>query len=200
MLRIYGPQVEHLIDREKELGILRRLGKQNIGPKVLGTFNNGRFEQFFEARPLTLREMRSADMSKNIAKRMRELHDGIELLTEERRAGPNVWHNWDKWLDRLGKVATWLDSQLASPDNERLSVQNSWRRRGYVFGAPWPQFKEALQRYREFVNTCSGGDGEIKRRLIFAHNDVSPTPLHMQVNCLECATDVVRPNTETSYA
>ncbi|KAI5302359.1 phosphate system positive regulatory protein pho81 [Ascosphaera pollenicola] len=193
LLRIYGPQVEHLIDREKELGILRRLGKQNIGPKVLGTFNNGRFEQYFEARPLTIREMRSPDMSKNIAKRMRELHDGIELLPEERRAGPNVWHNWDKWLDRLDKVATWLDHQLSSPDNERLSVQETWRRRGYVFGAPWPQFKKALDKYREFVDACSGGDGEIRNHLIFAHNDTQygnilrmmPThqsPLHLPAN------------------
>ncbi|KAI5283220.1 hypothetical protein KEM54_002308 [Ascosphaera aggregata] len=115
--------------------------------------------------------MRSPDMSRNIAKRMRELHDGIELLPEERSVGPNVWLNWDKWLDRLEKVATWIDRQLLSPDNERLSAHEPWRRRGYVFGAPWPQFKRALMKYREFVHSQSGGDENIMNHLIFAHND-----------------------------
>lgn len=39
LLRIYGPQVEHLIDREIELGVLRRLARKKIGPRLLGTFS-----------------------------------------------------------------------------------------------------------------------------------------------------------------
>ncbi|KAI5296058.1 hypothetical protein KEM52_005871 [Ascosphaera acerosa] len=171
LLRVYGPQVGHLIDREKELGILRRLGRQNIGAKLLGTFNNGRFEQYLEARPLTKQEMRKPDMSMNIAKRMRELHDGIDLLPEERRAGPSVFRNWDKWLHRLGKVATWLDLQLCAPENERISAFEPWRRRGYVLGAPWLKFREAYFKYRAFLEACSGGKERIMKYLVFAHND-----------------------------
>ena len=40
LLRIYGPQVEHLIDRESELAILKRLARKRIGPRMLGTFAN----------------------------------------------------------------------------------------------------------------------------------------------------------------
>ncbi len=44
LLRVYGPQVEHLIDRRTSWGVLRRLARKKIGPRLLGTFTNGRFE------------------------------------------------------------------------------------------------------------------------------------------------------------
>jgi choline kinase len=53
LLRVYGPQAEHLIDRESELAILRRLARRQIGPRMLGTLTFGRFEKFFNARTLT---------------------------------------------------------------------------------------------------------------------------------------------------
>jgi choline kinase len=90
LLRIYGPQVEHLIDREYELQTLRRLRRKNIGPSVLGTFNNGRFEEFLHAQPLTPWDLHIPETSTQIAKRMRELHDGIELLEDERKGGPEL--------------------------------------------------------------------------------------------------------------
>lgn len=172
LLRIYGPQVDHLIDREKELQILRRLGRKNIGPRVLGTFLNGRFEEFFEARPLTPRELRLPETAKQIAKRMRELHDGIDLLEEEREGGPMIFKNWDKWVDRCEQVTTWLDKELLSPENEEKAAVEPWRRRGYVCGVPWEIFRKAVDNYRVWLIASCGGIGEIKRQLVFAHNDV----------------------------
>lgn len=172
LLRIYGPQVDHLIDREKELQILRRLGRKNIGPRVLGTFLNGRFEEFFEARPLTPRELRLPETAKQIAKRMRELHDGIELLEEEREGGPVIFKNWDKWVDRCEQVTTWLDKELQSPQNDAKAAAEPWRRRGYVCGVPWEIFRKAVDNYRVWLIASCGGINEIKRQLVFAHNDV----------------------------
>lgn len=172
LLRIYGPQVDHLIDREQELQILRRLGRKNIGPRVLGTFMNGRFEEYFEARPLTPKELRMPETAKQIAKRMRELHDGIELLDEEREGGPMIFKNWDKWVDRCEAVTTWLDKELESPQNEIKSAAEPWRRRGFVCGVPWPSFRKAVEHYRTWLIASCGGIDEIKRQLVFAHNDV----------------------------
>lgn len=173
MLRIYGPQVDHLIDREKELQILRRLGKKNIGPRILGTFLNGRFEEYFEARPLTHKELRMPETAKQVAKRMRELHEGITLLDEEREGGPMIFKNWDKWVDRCEQVTTWLDKELESPQNEAKAATEPWRRRGYVCGVPWDVFRKAVENYRIWLISTSGGMAEIKRQLVFAHNDVS---------------------------
>jgi choline kinase len=114
LLRIYGPQVEHLIDRESELAILKRLARKRIGPRMLGTFANGRFEEYFHAMPLTPEELRNSDTSRQIAKRMRELHDGIELTDKERNDGPFVWLNWDKWVARVESVVSWLDREVQS--------------------------------------------------------------------------------------
>ncbi|KAL2858106.1 kinase-like domain-containing protein [Aspergillus pseudodeflectus] len=171
LLRIYGPQVDHLIDREKELQILRRLGRKNIGPKVLGTFNNGRFEEYLDARPLTPTELRDPSTMKQIAKRMRELHDGVDLEEEELAGGPKVFYNWDKWVDRCERVIGWLDKEIQSPQNESKAASEPWRRRGYVCGVPWPRFRKAVEDYRKWLVVSSGGVEEIKHQLVFGHND-----------------------------
>ena len=165
--------MEHLIDRENELQILRRLGKKHIGPRVLGTFNNGRFEEFFHARTLTPVDLRIPETSKQIAKRMRELHEGIELLEEEREGGPSVFNNWDKWVDRCEQVISWLDKEILSPENERKAQYEPWRRRGFVCWVPWPVFRKAVENYREWLVASCGGSQGVAQQLVFAHNDVS---------------------------
>lgn len=167
LLRIYGPQVEHLIDRKNELSILKRLAQKKIGARMLGTFINGRFEEYLNAKPLTANDMRIADTSVQIAKRMRELHDGVELLDREREEGPFVWRNWDKWVDRCEKIMTVLD-QIVKVDSSRKS--GLWKSRDFVCGVEWPQFKLAVNRYRQWLNDHYGKDG-VKQKLIFAHND-----------------------------
>ena len=174
LLRIYGPQVEHLIDREAELQILRRLGRKKIGPRMLGTFANGRFEEFFNATTLTPQDLRIPDTSKQIAKRMRELHEGIDLLKTEREAGPFVWQNWDKWLNRVGQTATWLDQQLLEGRHGPMqSPATRWKRRGFVCGVEWSVFKRIVEKYRNWLDDQYGGAEKLKERLVFAHNDVS---------------------------
>ena len=174
LLRIYGPQVEHLIDREVELQILKRLARKHIGPRLLGTFLNGRFEEFFHARTLTARDLRDPNISKQIAKRMRELHDGIELLEEERDDGASVWRNWDKWVDRCEVVISWVDRQIQTQGwGAKRSRSEAWRTRGLVCGVEWPAFRAAVERYRRWLDTQYGGKAGIRQQLVFAHNDVS---------------------------
>ncbi|KAF2715617.1 kinase-like protein [Pleomassaria siparia CBS 279.74] len=172
LLRIYGPQVEHLIDREAELQILRRLGRKRIGPRMLGTFTNGRFEEFFHATTLTPKDLRIPDTSKKIAKRMRELHEGIDLLKEEREAGPFVWQNWDKWLNRVEQTVTWLDQQLIEGKQGSIrSPADKWKKRGLICGVEWPIFRRVVETYRKWLDDQYGGNEKVKERLVFAHND-----------------------------
>jgi len=174
LLRIYGPQVEHLIDRESELKILQRLARKSIGPRLLGTFTNGRFEEFLNAKALTAKELRQPDTSLQIAKRMRELHEGIDLLKEEREAGPFVWQNWDKWVERCEQVVTWLDQQVKESDRESIqSPADKWKRRGFVCGTEWPTFRDTIVKYRKWLEEQYGGIDKVNERLVFAHNDVS---------------------------
>lgn len=168
LLRIYGAQVDHLINRESELAILRRLAKKHIGPRLLGTFANGRFEEFFHARTLTARDIRDKDMSRQIAKRMRELHEGIDLLPEERSAGPFVWKNIQSWTKRCGMLVHWLDEQVSKTGRQPPV---------FVCGTEWDMFFMVMQKYKAWLYQQYGGDSKVKERLVFAHNDVSPCNL-----------------------
>lgn len=178
LLRIYGPQVEHLIDRENELKVLQRLARKKIGPRLLGTFQNGRFEQYFDAAPLNPKELRDAETSRQIAKRMRELHDGIELLPQERENGPAVWRNLDQWRDNVARIVKFLDRKLESHAADGAAASNkvigvhAWLANGYVCGLPWDQFIRVVDRYRAYINSVYR-ERAIKDRLVFAHNDVS---------------------------
>ncbi|KAK4042518.1 kinase-like domain-containing protein [Parachaetomium inaequale] len=169
LLRIYGPQVEHLIDRENELGVLRRLARKKIGPRLLGTFLNGRFEQYLNAAALTMESMREPDTSRQIAKRMRELHDGVELLDEEKDQGPGVWKNWDKWLSQVEKTVLFLDRHILS--KSQTLPAGVWRSRGFVCGVQWPVFKALVDKYRRHLEAYYGDARKIRDKLVFAHND-----------------------------
>lgn len=171
--------MEHLIDREAELQILRRLARKRIGPRLLGTFKNGRFEEFFHARTLTPKDLRNPETSKQIAKRMRELHEGIDLLPQEREDGPFVWRNWDKWVDRCEQLVTWLDEQVRAYDGKSGDGKSGegradiWKQRGFVCGTEWVFFRQTLELYRKWLDEKHGGADKVKEDLVFAHNDVS---------------------------
>lgn len=172
LLRIYGPHVEHLIDRENELSVLRRLARKKIGPRLLGTFTNGRFEQYFNSTTLTPDNLRDPDTYKQIAKRMRELHDGIELLEHEREAGPNVWRNWDKWLDNVERRVLALDEDTRAKQAAGPKSSNVFPGQGFVCGDEWHKFKAMAEKYRAYLNSMYRDAQDIKQRLVFAHNDV----------------------------
>ena len=184
LLRIYGPQVSHLIDRETELSILRRLARKRIGPRLLGTFENGRFEEFFNATTLTKDDIRVPETSRHIAKRLKELHEGIELEDREREMGPVSWCNWCKWAPRAKQIMARLDS------TENLG------KKGYICGCPWERFETAVGRYKEWLYSRHGGEGNVKGQMVFAHNDVCGYSFNLP--SLKAKGDGVRPNTGIS--
>lgn len=171
LLRIYGPSTDHLIDRENELLILRRLAAKNIGPKLLGYFDNGRFEEFLHAKTLTLEDLRDPSTSKQIAKRMKELHEGIDLLEAERAGGAFTFISWNNWVARVEKVMTYLDKLVDDSKKGVSPPKARYTRRGHVCGTTWPVFRKAYERYRAKLVEEMGGEKGIQKHLVFAHND-----------------------------
>lgn len=170
LLRIYGSQVDHLIDRESELQILRRLSKKHIGPRLLGTFINGRFEEYLNAKALTAEELQRSDISRQIAKRMRELHDGVQLLETEIDAGPFVLQNIDKWMSRAEHIVNYLEAGVkdGNPLLQKLSVTERF------VGADFASFKTAVLKHRQWIEKqYQNHETNLRERLVFAHNDVS---------------------------
>jgi len=184
LLRVYGAHVEQLIDRDHELLMLRRLSKQNIGPLLLGTFTNGRFEQWLDSHTLSRLELRDPNLSCSIARRMRELHDGVKLTSIERHSPPNVWTSLDKWLPHARETIAHRRRKLTGrlSDRNLLALTNiketknshvatnSWSN-DLIIGQKWEMFELALGRYRLYMEERYLPE-ELKHDLAFCHNDV----------------------------
>lgn len=167
LLRIYGTHASEIVDRGSELALLKRLAQKNIGPRILGIFRNGRFEKFLHAETLTKEDIRVPDISTAIARRMRELHDGVELELHERQQGPQIWVNFRKWSEDAKIVLDKLDKINFSSGNNMPRSTDS------VLHAQWDMFVKAVKVYRNWLEREEGDAEAIARSLIFAHNDVN---------------------------
>ena len=105
---------------------------------------------------------------------MRELHDGIALLEEERDAGPFVWRNWDKWVERCERVVNFVDRLVLDGKVGSSAVEVAMKKRGLVCGVEWEVFRRTVEKYRRWLETQYGGPAKLREELVFAHNDVSP--------------------------
>ncbi|CCG80513.1 Ethanolamine kinase [Taphrina deformans PYCC 5710] len=103
LLRIYGPNVLHLIDRDYETSVLARLAHHRIGPRLLGQFKNGRIEQWLESVEVGSNEIRDPIVSTYIARRLREFHDYVTLLPPEMDKVSAIT-NLEGWIPALPKT------------------------------------------------------------------------------------------------
>lgn len=162
LLRIYGPSSSELISRPRELHTLHVLSSQyGIGPRVFGTFDNGRLEEFFDSSPLTAAQLRDPTISSWIGARMAELHcvdiEAIEDTTVETRGEGVGWEiaarkNVREWLAPAREVL-----QLLSVNPEYKAVLDLDR------------FIEEWKAYMDYISEWERVHGASKR--IFAHND-----------------------------
>ena len=163
LLRIYGPSSGSLISRPRELHTLHVLSSQyHIGPRVYGTFENGRLEEYFDSSALTASDLRDPKISSWIGARMAELHQVNITSVEEpslmrasgevRESQLGVRKNVEAWL-------TFAREVLALP-----SVTDTIRRELNLdaFESEWKEYMLWLKAREKAI-------GASKR--VFAHND-----------------------------
>ncbi|AET39322.1 choline/ethanolamine kinase Ecym_4258 [Eremothecium cymbalariae DBVPG len=174
LLRVYGPNVESIIDRAYELETLARLSFQNIGPSLFGCFNNGRFEQFLEnSKTLTKDDIRDWKTAQRIARRMKEFHGGVPLLEWEKKHCI-AWSRIDKWVSKMDS-SEW--------------IQNIDHLKGALLTSDWTHFKNIINKYRLWLDAT----GESSKPLVFCHNDT-------QYGNLLFTSPVITPTTSTPLA
>ncbi|BFZ55518.1 hypothetical protein PYCC9005_002559 [Savitreella phatthalungensis] len=132
LLRIFGKNVLHLIDREYETSVLARLAHHRIGPRLLGKFKNGRVEQWLDSSEVTAEEAREATTSLYVARRMREFHDHIALVPAERGklsclVNINSWvaalprrkltPSFRRFLKHIQDYVDWLEQEKIMPSS-----------------------------------------------------------------------------------
>jgi choline kinase len=157
LLRIYGPSSDALISREEELRILHVLSTEyGLGPKVYGTFENGRIEQFFPSRALHADELRDPTISKGIARRMRELHSVDLRLLGYDKLDPMVWQCLAKWIPIAEEVLESL-----------AKINDTWAKWAEAYGLH--KVRQEVERYAAFVE----GDAGKGKGVVFARASAS---------------------------
>jgi choline/ethanolamine kinase len=159
LLRVYGVGCDQILDRDKELDWLSRLSQLHIGPKLLGTFGNGRFEEYLPSTTLTKDDIRQAPISAEIASRLHQLHSIVETFPPSNTETLEVWSNVDKWYKML--VTELLPI---------LSAKNkSWQ----------SQIDTDLDviQLRNDIELCKLILSQTDSPIVFAHNDVSKTAM-----------------------
>lgn len=155
LLRVFGAGCEQFLDRDKELDWLGRLSQVHIGPKLLGIFGNGRFEEYLPSTTLTKDDIRQPAISTEIASRLHQLHSIVDTFPPSTTEPLEVWPNIEKWYKLL--VTDLLPI---------LSAKNiSWQ----------SQIETDLDvvELRNEIELCKLVLSQINSPIVFAHNDVS---------------------------
>ncbi|KAK4420258.1 putative ethanolamine kinase [Sesamum alatum] len=99
-VRLYGPNTEYVINRERELQAIPNLSAAGFGAKLLGVFGNGMVQSFINARTLTPSDMRKPKLVAEIAKQLRKFHE-VEISCSKE---PQLWNDIFKFLDRASRL------------------------------------------------------------------------------------------------
>jgi len=163
LLRIYGPSSGSLISRPRELHTLHVLSSQyHIGPRVYGTFENGRVEEYFDSVTLTAADLRVKQISQWIGARMAELHS-VDIDAVEQTSPLDPRSKGKGWEIGVKKnVKSWLGPArgvLALP-----FLANAIRKE-----LDLDSFSEDWNRYMKWLSEIERIEGA--SRTVFAHND-----------------------------
>ena len=103
-----------------------------IGPRVFGTFGNGRVEEFFDSNALTPSDLRDPEISGWIARRMRELHRvDIHIVSGEEWNDHDVLavrRNVRDWFAPAGEVMDLLTATAVESGSMTERHDHPWWR------------------------------------------------------------------------
>ncbi len=209
LLRVYGPSSGALIPRLRELQVLHVLSsKSKLGPRIYGTFTNGRIEEYFDSVTLTATDIREPQISACIGARMAELH-GVDLkIIEGHSHGSNieigVRKNVQSWLpharDVLGLPAiTPAIRKELDPDRFQIKWESymRWLKAAHVDAHPVLCHNDAQYGNILRLNSVEGDKPEHQVRLVsFISSPLRDTNKYYPYNRLLLSTLSTHPRTQ----
>ncbi|RXW16595.1 hypothetical protein EST38_g9258 [Candolleomyces aberdarensis] len=174
LLRIYGPSSGSLISRPRELHILHKLSSvYRIGPRVFGTFENGRLEEYFDSTTLTAEDIRDPLISRWIGARMAEFHSvDMEVVSP-----PSDIPETGIWKPSVKTcVSSWLPYA-----HEVLSLPSV--RREVALDLDITRFEKEWNIYLKWLSKVE--DKRSGSAVVFGHNDAQYGNLLRLTNALE---------------
>ncbi|KAM3257534.1 hypothetical protein ACQJBY_049691 [Aegilops geniculata] len=106
-VRLYGPNTDLVIDRERELQAIPYLSAAGFGARLLGVFENGVVSSFIHARTLSPSDMKEPRIAAKIAKQLQKFHQ-VDIPGSKE---PQLWNDIFKFLKKA--------SVLMFEDNEK---------------------------------------------------------------------------------
>lgn len=143
-VRLYGPNTDYVINRQRELQAIKYLSAAGFGAKLLGGFGNGMVQSFINARTLAPSDMRQPKIAAEIAKELGKFHK-VNI------PGPKEPQLWVDILKFFEKASTLV---FEEPDRQKLYETISFEE----------LYKEIIE-LREFT-------GLLNAPVVFAHNDL----------------------------
>lgn len=99
-VRVFGPNTDVVIDRERELQAICCLSAAGFGAKLLGIFANGMVQSFIDACTLTPTDMSKPKLAAEIARELRKFHK-MEIPGSK---DPQLWSDIFKFLDKASSL------------------------------------------------------------------------------------------------
>ncbi|XP_027331926.1 probable ethanolamine kinase isoform X2 [Abrus precatorius] len=143
-IRLYGPNTEHIIDRQRELQATKYVTAAGFGAKWLGIFGNGTVQSFINAETLSPSDMREPKLAAKIAKQLQRFHH-VEIPGSKE---PQLWNDIWKFFHKASVLE--FDDSKMQDTYETIS------------------FKEVHDEIVELKGLCD----RLKSPIIFAHNDL----------------------------
>ncbi|WCJ29672.1 Protein kinase superfamily protein [Euphorbia peplus] len=143
-VRLYGPNTDYVINRERELQAIKYLSAAGFGAKLLGVFGNGMVQSFINARTLTPADMRKPKLAAEIAKQLRRFHQ-VDIPGSKE---PQLWSDIFKFYESA--------STLQFDDTEKQRKYETI------------SFKEVYGEVIEIKELTSRLDAPV----VFSHNDL----------------------------
>lgn len=143
-VRVFGPNTDVVIDRERELQAICCLSAAGFGAKLLGIFENGMVQSFIDACTLTPTDMRKPKLAAEIARELRKFHE-MEIPGSK---DPQLWSDIFKFLDK----ASSLRFEDAAKQAKYTSIS-------------FDELREEAMSLKAFTDCLSAP-------IVFAHNDL----------------------------
>ncbi|KAL9440449.1 hypothetical protein AB3S75_019166 [Citrus x aurantiifolia] len=143
-VRLYGPNTDIVINRQRELQAIKYLSAAGFGAKLLAVFGNGMVQSFINARTLTPADMRNPKLAAEIAKQLHRFHQ-VEIPGSKE---PQLWNDVCKFFEKA--------SSLKFDEIEKQSMYETI------------SFKEVQKEIVELKELA----GHLNAPVVFSHNDL----------------------------
>ncbi|PRQ46405.1 putative ethanolamine kinase [Rosa chinensis] len=143
-VRLYGPNTDYVINRERELQAIKYLSAAGFGANLLAVFGNGMVQSFINARTLVPLDMRNPKLAAEIARELRRFHQ-VEIPGSKE---PQLWIDMFKFYEKA--------SSLEFDDSEKQKIYKTI------------SFSEVYNEIVELKELTSHFNAPV----VFSHNDL----------------------------